>query len=96
MGKQAYKLKLPKQWSMHNIFHILLLEQNTTKKERIDKTVLELKFETGDNKEYKMEIIWENTVYANKTKGHIPGLYYFLVWKKYFKKENIWETSSVV
>ena len=30
VGKQAYKLKLPKKWRIHNIFHISLLEQNIT------------------------------------------------------------------
>ena len=26
VGKQAYKLKLPKKWRIHNIFHVSLLE----------------------------------------------------------------------
>ena len=32
MGKQAYKLELPKKWKIHDIFHVSLLEQDTTKK----------------------------------------------------------------
>ena len=32
IGKQAYKLKLPKKWRIHDVFHIFLLEQDTTKK----------------------------------------------------------------
>ena len=32
IGKQAYKLKLPKKWKIHNVFYVLLLEQDTTKK----------------------------------------------------------------
>ena len=31
VDKQAYKLKLPKKWRIHNVFHVSLLEQNTTK-----------------------------------------------------------------
>ena len=33
VDKQAYKLKLPKKWRIHNVFHISLLEQDTPKKE---------------------------------------------------------------
>ena len=32
VGKQAYKFELPKKWRIHNVFHVFLLEQNTTKK----------------------------------------------------------------
>ena len=42
VGKQAYKLELPKRWRIHNVFHVSLLEQDTTKKERVDKQVTEL------------------------------------------------------
>ncbi len=30
---QAYKLELLKKWRIYNIFHILVLEYDTTKKE---------------------------------------------------------------
>ena len=30
VGKQAYKLKLPKKWKIHDIFHMSLLERDTT------------------------------------------------------------------
>ena len=39
VGKQVYKLKLPKKWKIYDVFHILLLEQNNTKKARVDKKV---------------------------------------------------------
>lgn len=55
--KQAYKLKLLKWWKIHDIFHVLLLEQDTTKWEWVDKKVLELDFDTGNSKEYKVEAI---------------------------------------
>lgn len=37
--KQAYKLELPKKWRIHDIFHVLLLKQDTTRKEGVDKNV---------------------------------------------------------
>ena len=32
VGKQVYKLKLPKKWRIHDVLHVLLLEQDITKK----------------------------------------------------------------
>ena len=55
-----------------------MLEQNTTKKGRMDKKVTELEFEANDSEEYKVEAIWNSAVYANKVKSHLPGLYYLV------------------
>ena len=79
VSKQAYKLKLPKQWRIYNVFYILLLKQNTTKKEQVDKKVTELKFKfAGNSKEYKMKAIWKSAVYGNKTEDYLPSLYYLV------------------
>ena len=88
IGKQAYKLELPKWWKIHNIFYLSLLEYNIAKKEQIDKKVMELDFEASNSKVYKLKAIWDSVVYANKGESHLPGLYYLIVWKKYFKEEN--------
>ena len=37
VGKQAYKLEFSKKWKIYNVFYMLLLEQNKTRKERMDK-----------------------------------------------------------
>ena len=42
---------------MYNIFHVSLLEQDTTKKERVEKWVKELELEAGDSEEYEVEAI---------------------------------------
>ena len=53
--KQAYKLKLPKKWRIHEVFHVLLLEQDITRKGRMDN---ETELDAGDNSEkYKVEAI---------------------------------------
>ena len=93
VGKQAYKLELPKKWRIHDVFHVSLLEQDTTRKGR-EFSVLE--FEPGDNKEYEVEAIQDNTVYAKKVDGHLPGLYYLVAWKGYSEEKSTWEPSSVV
>ena len=67
---------------------MLLLEQNTTRKGRVDENVTKL--DAGkDSGEYKMEAICDNTVYAKESASHLPGLYYLVSWKGYLKEENI-------
>ena len=86
VGKQAYKLELPKKWKIYNVFHMSLLEQDTTKKERVEK-VPEL--DTGDNsEEYKIEAIQDSAVYARESEGHLPRLYYLVALKSYPKEKN--------
>ena len=78
MGKQVYKLELPKKWRIHDIFHVSLLEQDTTRKERVDETT-QLEFEAGDDEEYKVEEIRDSAVYAMESEaGHLLRLYYLV------------------
>ena len=93
IGKQAYKLELPKKWRIHDVFHVLLLEQDTTRKGR---EISVPEFEPGDNKEYEVEAIRDSAVYAKEADGHLPGLYYLVAWKGYPEEENTWQPSSVV
>ena len=55
VGKQAYKLELPKKWRIHDVFHVSLLEQDTTKKGQVNDTQLDFEFEAGDDKEYEVD-----------------------------------------
>ena len=76
VGKQAYKLKLPKKWRICNVFHLSLLKQNTTRKEQVEKIP---KLDTGNNsREYKIEAIWNSAVYTKESKSHLPGFYYLV------------------
>ena len=76
---------------------MLLLEQDTTRKKRVDENVTELEFDAGNSKEYKVEAIWNSAVYTKESESsHLLGLYYLVAWKGYFEEENIWESFSAV
>lgn len=51
------------------------------------KTQIELA--VGNNREYKVKVIWNNTVYRKKTRSYLLRLYYLDLYRKYSKKENI-------
>ena len=78
IGKQAYKLELPRNWRIHDVFYVSLLEKDNTRKERINEFAEVPQFEPGDNKEYKMEAIRDSAVYAKETDGHLLGLNYLV------------------
>ena len=87
VGKQVYKLELPRKWRIYDVFHVSLLEQDTTRKGRVDENVTE--FEAGNDEEYEVEGIWDSAVYAKESAaGHLPGLYYLICWKGYPKEES--------
>ena len=54
IGEQVYNLKLPRNWRIYDVFHMLLLKQDNTKKGR---EFLVPEFEPGDNKEYEVKAI---------------------------------------
>ena len=65
VGKQAYKLELPTKWKIYDIFYVLLLKQDTTKKKQVNNKALpepEKKLEAGDDKKYEMKTIINSMV----------------------------------
>ena len=68
VGKQTYKQELPTKEKIYNVFHISLLEQDTTKKKQVNKTLPEPKkdfeFEVKGDKKYKVEAIINSIIYG--------------------------------
>ena len=57
---------------------------------------MQLEFEAGNNKEYEVNGIWNDAVYAKESIGQLPGLYYLVLWKGYLNEENIWESALAI
>ncbi len=69
VGKQVYKLKLPIKWKIHNVFYVSLLEQNITRKRRLNNKTLpepekDMKFESGSSIVYEIKVIIDSAVYG--------------------------------
>ena len=73
-----------------------LLEQDTTRKGRVDDNATELDAGNDEGGEYKVKAIRDSTVYARESAGYLPGLYYLVSWKGYLEEENTWEPASAV
>ncbi len=98
VGKQAHKLELSTRWKIHDVFHVSLLEKDTTTKKRVNEILPEpdKEFETENNKEYKVEAIIKPVVYSKETNDQMPGLYYLILWKCYQDEKSIWEPLAIV
>ena len=79
VGKQAYKLELPRKWRIHDIFHVSLLKQDTIRKERVGDENTEKLDARDNNRKYEVETIRDSAIYAKELElGHLSGLYYLV------------------
>ena len=95
--EQSLEAILPAIKFIHDVFHVSLLEQNTTRKRQLDENARQLDFEVGNDEEYKVEGIRDSAVYAKESEaGHPPGLYYLVSRKGYPKEESTWLLALAV
>ena len=57
---------------------------------------MQLEFETGDDKRYKVDGIWELVVYDKESAGQLPEFYYLVLWKGYPEEENTWQPTLAI
>ena len=75
------------------------MEQDISRKERVDEEIRQMKFDAGNNDsgKYKVETIRDSAVYLRESEsGYLPGLYHLVSWKSYLEEKNIWEPASAV
>ena len=87
--KQAYKWKLPKKWKIYDVFHVSLLEQDTTKSKQVDK-IFQIELDKGNSEEYKIKAISNSKIYTKKSDNshHLSALYHLVLWKGYLEEKN--------
>lgn len=57
-------------------------------KRQVDNMISQLKFD--NNKEYKIEVIYNSWVYAKILDcGYLLGIYFLVIWKSYFEEKNV-------
>lgn len=70
-----------------------LLEQNMARKKRGNKAIFRLEFNDSEsnrgNTKYKVEAIWDSTVYVREAESYLLGFYYLILWKSYSEEENL-------
>ncbi len=79
------------KWKIHNVFHVSLLEQEITRKRRVNNkspSEPEKEFEDGNNKEYKVELIIDSVIYSKEGNDEMLDLYYLVLWKGYPEEES--------
>lgn len=94
IGKQAYMLNFPQKWKIYIVFHVSFLHQNIIRKKQADENVIKMKFQAGNNKEYKVKTIRDSVIYKRKFEMRHLSKFYYLVFEKGYPKKNIWKPSS--
>lgn len=90
IGNDAYRLRLPSQWKIHNVFHVSLLEPGQTNpypSQRLPETPQPEVIEGLE--EYEIESIRDHRIHYGK-------LQYLVHWLDTLDAQNTWEDSPSI
>ena len=88
LGPVTYRLTLPKQWRIHDVFHAcLLMPYKETELHGTTETRLPPDLVQG-NEEFGVEAILTHRLYKNRETR------YLIKWKGYDTSKNTWEPES--
>ena len=90
MGPVTFKLKLPRQWKIHPVFHATLLTPYRTTKEHGPDYIRPPPDIIEGEEEYEVEAILNHRIRGQRNKRYE----YFLAWKGQDATENSWEPES--
>lgn len=68
--KSSIQIRITKKKKNTQYFYILLLEQETIRKEQVDKNTIRLKFKANNSKEFVVKGIYNKAMYAREFEGH--------------------------
>ena len=89
IGAQAYKIQLPENWSIHNVFHVSLLKRWKTSVFRSEEAAPQDELDVEDHgpKEVEKILRWK------RTGRHQPPAY-LVLWRGSPIEEATWEAAS--
>ena len=99
VGKHAYELELPSRWRIHPVFHVSLLEKDSSKRgEYAKENDIELDpGEDEDHQEYIVDKIVDSVYFEGDATNDLPeGLHYNIHWKGFPVSEDTWEPFESV
>ena len=89
IGAQAYRLKLPDSWRIHNVFHISLLKRWRTALYRKEEDEIPIELESTEEPHYEVEKILRWRKVKGTKRREYPTL-----WTGYSLEEATWEPEE--
>ena len=89
IGSQAYRVKLPDTWTMHDVFHVSLLKKWKTSVYRSDETEREDELDLEEEKQLKVEKLLR---WKKMGRGQPPA--YLVLWEGHPPEDATWEPAD--